>query len=167
MRATTLIIATTFLVAAVFWLMKPKTAVPAEAQEAVKEATAKAEIATHAATAVENKAIAARPKVKIASEAAKTSTETRIASNISIDDLPQPVTAEFNAMINLIETLQTQLDFEIQRGDAWQDAALAQNELITTLQEQQASLIKATRWKGLKWGAVIGAVGVILLVVLI
>jgi hypothetical protein len=160
------IIAAALLVAAIVWLPGPNAKSGAQALEAVKEAAGKAETATQAATAIEGKAIAARPKAKMAAEAVKIATETRVASAISLDGLPEAA-AEFEAMKNLIDALHAQLELEIQRGNAWKEAALAQQELVAALQEQQGALIKAGRRKGLAWGAAGGATAVILLVALL
>jgi hypothetical protein len=151
----------------------PKTARPPEAKEsiakeAVSAAAAKAETLAKETEAVEAAAIAARPKVRAKKEALQKTIETRAASSLNLDDLPTPMAmlAEFEAMRELIAALEAQLELEAQRGDAWRDAALAQQALANTLREQQGALLKAERRKGLKWGAAGGAAVVLLLVLL-
>jgi hypothetical protein len=152
---------------AFFWLSKPRTVFAPDAIDVVKAATVKAETAMEAAVVTETKAVASRPKVEAAKEALQEKIEVRIASCINLDDLPAPVLAEFEAMRELVDAMEKQLEFEKQRGDMWRDAALAQQELVSTLQEQQENLTRAANKKGLKWGFVGGVALAILVGVLI
>jgi hypothetical protein len=149
------------------WLLLPRQKPAPEAIEIVKAAQAKADIATQEAAAAEVKAVGARPRARAAKEALQEKIEIRIASSINLDGLPAPVLAEFEAMRELVDAMEAQLEFETRRGDMWRDAALAQQELVSVLQGQQENLTKAAHRKGLKWGAIGGAAAVILLVALI
>jgi hypothetical protein len=149
------------------WALGRNGARPPDAKDAAGAMAAMAEAATKGAEILEAKAAAARPRVQAKKEALQEATETRIASSITLDGLPVPMAAEFNAMAAYITALEMQLEIETQRGDMWRDAAMAQLELVTTLREHQNNLIKNERRRALKWGAAGGAAAVILLVALL
>jgi hypothetical protein len=78
--------------------------------------------------------------------------------------------AEIDALEELVETLEAQVELEIGRGDAWKEAAEAQQELVSAMQESHEAELKAeikkAKRKGLKIGGIGGAAIILLLVLL-
>jgi preprotein translocase subunit YajC len=164
-KATTTIILAALLFG-LFWLIKPNTKTQVQIQEAVKAVSQKAENFTIAAKIATDTAISGRSKVKIAQNTLKIATQTRIEAGFAIEDMPEPVIIEFNAMQGLITVLEEQNELESQRGDAWEQTAAALEELNQMLQEQQKTITKTTYRKGLAWGAAAGAAIIIVLILL-
>jgi hypothetical protein len=131
------------------WLYKPDSPATPEIRTVIE----RVEIAKEIAVETELRVIEYRPIVIEAREALIAATETRIEAGISIDDLPAPVIAEYQAMTELISSLETQLALEIQRGDAWRDAFWEQEQLVALLREQG----KSEKRKGFIWGSGLSA----------
>ncbi|MCL1909206.1 MAG: hypothetical protein FWG12_07585 [Holophagaceae bacterium] len=160
MRALALFIYCILLFAAFaggYWLGCPKN-LELRAENLVTELRAESLELSKNAERAEATAVKSRPKVKAAEEALEISTETRIASGFSINDLPEPFIAEFEALKELTIIQAAQLQLETQRGDAWRDAALAQRELASLVLEQQWRLANEAKRKGFAWGMGAGAI---------
>jgi hypothetical protein len=151
------------ITAAIFYYMRPNTAAKLS-NERIQAAVVRVEEATQAAVEIEKKAIEARPPVQAAKQAAIKATEARIETNVQ---LPSPVQLEIQTLTNLIEALEAQVPLEIARGDAWQLAAKTEHELVLVFQEEHTIQVKSAWRKGLLTGAIGGAVGILIILVIL
>jgi hypothetical protein len=179
-------VALTVLVMAHFTKQRPPT-------EALQPAIEKVETVRHVAYCADRIAVEARPKVEAARRAASFRLNAHalsLAAELAVPDanttdttgttdsgdtakttIAKEITTyngrnEDEPLLALLDALETQLVLEVERGDAWKELAEAQQVLIESLQDDQASAIKAAHRKGLRRGALGCACLVVLLVIL-
>jgi len=122
--------------------------------------------AVDAAVAAETKAVEARSRAKVARQRAKAAAKGREAAPMPLECLPVAVQVEIEALADLVVELEAQVVLEAARGDAWKEAALAEQEAAAAVQAETKGRGRAAWRRGVKVGAA-GAAAVVLILVLL
>jgi hypothetical protein len=164
------VVAACLAAAGLFALLPPRACGPDKAGPAATEAGAEAK-AAQAAEAVaaamdaDARAVVARPRAAAARRRAWAATEGREAA-IPLEVLPVAVQVEIEALSDLTDELEEQVALEAARGDAWKEAAEAEQEAAEAIAADSETRARAAWWRGAKVGAVVAAVVVVVLVLL-